>query len=118
LDRPVENPEHLVNPLRDYFDANQVGPGIWKWKHYFDAYHRHVAKYVGDPVHIVEIGVYSCGSLPMWRTYFGPDAFVYGVDIDPACRVHPGERVAVFIGDQADRSFWFRSDERYRRWTP
>jgi hypothetical protein len=112
--RQAEGAEHLVNPLRDYFDANQVGPGIWKWNHYFDPYQRHLAKFVGDPVHIVEVGVYSGGSLPMWRTYFGPDAFVYGVDIDPACRAHAGERVAVFIGDQADRSFW----ARFRREVP
>jgi hypothetical protein len=113
-DQQAERAEPVVNPLLDYFDANQVGPGIWKWKHYFDPYHRHLAKFVGNPVHIVEVGVYSGGSLRMWHSYFGTDAFVYGVDIDPRCRAHAGEHVAIFIGDQADRSFW----SRFRREVP
>jgi ubiquinone/menaquinone biosynthesis C-methylase UbiE len=40
---------------------------------------------VGKPVRILEIGVYSGGSLDMWRDYFGPTAHVTGIDIQPAC---------------------------------
>ena len=29
------------NPLLDYFNRHQEGPGLWKWLHYFDIYHRH-----------------------------------------------------------------------------
>ena len=35
------------NPLRSYFDAYTEGPGIVKWVHYFDVYHRHFAKFRG-----------------------------------------------------------------------
>ena len=34
------------SPLREYFDAHGTGRGIWKWMHYFEAYHRHFAKFV------------------------------------------------------------------------
>lgn len=94
------------NRLREFFDARRSGPGIWKWNHYFDIYHRHLAKFVGREAHVMEIGVYSGGSLDMWRDYFGKDCRVYGVDLQPACKVYENERTKIFIGDQADRSFW------------
>ncbi|MEJ7787376.1 MAG: class I SAM-dependent methyltransferase, partial [Solirubrobacteraceae bacterium] len=89
-----------------YFDANLEGPGIWKWRHYFDVYHHHFAKFVGKPVNIVEIGVYSGGSLGMWRHYLGEGARVYGVDIEKACLAYESETVRIFIGDQGDAAFW------------
>ena len=94
------------NPLEAYFDANTEGPGIWKFRHYFDIYHRHFAKFVGREVNVVEIGIYSGGSLGMWKSYFGPGCHVYGVDIQEACRAYEGGGVSVFIGDQADPAFW------------
>jgi len=96
------------NPLRDYFQNHRKGPGIWKWDHYFDIYHRHFERFRGQEVHILEIGIYSGGSLGMWRDYFGPRCHVYGVDIEPACKVYERDGVKVFIGNQADRSFWRR----------
>src|SRR5262245_3116872 len=59
------------NPLQSYFDAHTEGRGIWKWTHYFDIYHRHLSKFIGREVHLLEIGVYSGGSLQMWRDYLG-----------------------------------------------
>jgi hypothetical protein len=44
----------------------------------------------------------------MWRSYFGPQSQIYGVDIEPACKAYESESMKVFIGDQADRSFWQR----------
>jgi SAM-dependent methyltransferase len=99
---PVLSP----NPLLQYFDAHQSGKGIFKWRHYFEIYHRHFAKFVGREVHLLEIGIFSGGSLEMWRAYFGPGCHVYGVDIEPACRNYEGDGVKIFIGDQSDRAFW------------
>ena len=102
-------PEALLdsrNPLHQYFDLHQTGRGIYKWTHYFEIYHRHFRKFIGHEVHIVEVGVYSGGSLDMWKEYFGPQCRVYGVDIEPACKVYEGDRTDIFIGDQADRRFW------------
>jgi hypothetical protein len=94
------------NRLRDFFDNRLEGPGIWKWLHYFDIYDRHFHRFRDQEVHLLEIGIYSGGSLDMWRDYFGPKAHIYGVDIEPACRVYENDKVKVFIGDQADRQFW------------
>jgi hypothetical protein len=88
------------------FDDRTEGNSIWKWNHYFDIYDRHFAQFRGEEVHVLEIGVYSGGSLEMWRDYFGPKARIYGVDIEPACRAYEGDSVKIFIGDQGDRQFW------------
>jgi len=97
-----------ANPLERYFDAHVQGAGIWKWKHYFDIYRRHLSKFVGRQPHVLEIGVYSGGSLGVWKSYFGEGCSVYGVDIQPACKSYEDESIKVFIGDQADRVFWGR----------
>lgn len=95
-----------ANPLRKFFDARQTGRGIWKWIHYFDIYHRHFQKFVGQEVHLIEVGIFSGGSLDMWKDYFGPQCHVYGVDIEPACKAYEDARTHVFIGDQGSRDFW------------
>lgn len=99
------------NPLRAYFDSVKEGPGIWKWLHYFEIYHRHLSKFVGQNVTVVEVGVYSGGSLPMWRHYFGDGCRVHGVDIQPECKVYENDHTTIHIGDQADRAFWKRLRE-------
>src|SRR5215467_12872779 len=101
------NTDHSIsNPLASYFLSHKEGPGIWKWMHYFDIYDRHFSKFVGREVHVLEIGIYSGGSLPMWREYFGEQSHIYGVDIEEACRAYEGERIKIMIDDQADRMFW------------
>jgi len=97
-----------ANPLRMFFEAHKQGHGIWKWDHYFEIYHRHFSRFRGQTVHVLEIGIYSGGSLEMWKDYFGTACKIYGVDIEPACKSYEDKRVKVFIGDQADRSFWHR----------
>jgi hypothetical protein len=79
---------------------------VWKWLHYFDVYHRHLRRFVGRPVTVVEVGIYSGGSLPMWREYFGLGCHIHGIDIMPECMAYAGPQVTVHTGDQADRRFW------------
>ena len=40
--------------------------GIFKWHHYFDVYERHLARFRGSPVRVLEIGVKNGGSLSLW----------------------------------------------------
>lgn len=94
------------NPILQYFNEHKEGRGIWKFIHYFDVYDRHFSRFRGKDVHILEIGIYSGGSLEMWRSYFGERCKVYGVDIEPKCKAYEDDSVRVFIGDQADRAFW------------
>jgi hypothetical protein len=92
--------------LRTYFDEHTEGPGLWKWLHYFPIYERHFAKFVGKAPTIVEIGIFSGGSIEMWLDYFGEGTQLHGVDIEPACKAYEAPNVTVSIGDQADPAFW------------
>lgn len=96
------------NSLRAFFDARREGRGIWKWDHYLDLYDRHLRQFRHRAVHVLEIGVYSGGSLEMWREYFGPGSRRYGVDLEEACLRYQDDSTRIFIGDQADRGFWSR----------
>jgi cephalosporin hydroxylase len=57
---------------------------------------------------IVEIGIFSGGSLAMWQSYFGAGAHVHGVDVEESCKAHADDSVTVWIGDQSDPAFWQR----------
>lgn len=103
---PAAPDESNANPLALYFKSHTEGKGVWKLEHYLDVYHAHFAKFIGKEVNIVEIGVFSGGSLDMWKSYFGPRCKIYGVDIREECRAYAGDRVEIFIGDQGDRTFW------------
>ena len=84
IPKAEESVSSSVNPLWEYFKNHKDGHGIWKWEHYFDIYHRHFAQFVGQKVNVLEIGIYSGGSLEMWRSYFGEESHIYGVDIEEA----------------------------------
>ena len=88
------------------FDARQEGAGIWKWRHYFEVYDRYFRPFKAAQPCLLEVGIFSGGSLDMWQAYFGAGARVIGVDIEPACKAYEREGVEVLIGDQADRRFW------------
>lgn len=113
-------PEGVPQPstpftLSAYFDAHRTGRGIWKWAHYFEIYERHLARWVGVDSQVLEIGIYSGGSLEMWRHYFGPAAHVIGVDIEEACRAYEEPGISIAIGDQEDRNFWASFRKRFPR---
>ncbi len=93
-----------MNDLERYFRDN-TGNLIHKWHHYFEIYDRHFARFRGQEVHVLEIGVFQGGSLQMWKQYFGPGVHVHGVDINPACKTLEEERVSIHVGDQEDRAF-------------
>ncbi len=102
----TSQPPPEPNDLEQFFDARDEGPGIWKWRHYFPIYERHFARFRNRPVRIVEVGIYSGGSLDMWQEYFGAECEIIGIDIEDDCRVYARDGVEVVIGNQADRSFW------------
>ena len=73
---------------------------------YFEAYEFLFSKYVEKPITFVEIGVFNGGSLQMWRQYFGQNARIIGVDLNPIARELKLEGFEIFIGDQEDPNFW------------
>lgn len=93
-----------MNPLREIFE-NNTSNAIHKWMHYFDIYDRYFNKYRNKKPVVLEIGVFQGGSLRMWRDYFGTDAEIYAIDINPLCKQFETHNTKIFIGSQDDRDF-------------
>jgi hypothetical protein len=95
--------EELSDLERLFFENK--GRLIHKWRHYLPIYERHFASYRNKPVRMLEIGVSKGGSLDLWRRYFGPEATIFGIDVNAEClsAVDPPNQVR--IGSQADPEF-------------
>ena len=102
-----------TNPLVDYLERHPNGRQVHRLRHYFDIYHRHLARFRGQRITMIEIGVFNGGSLPMWRDYFGPQATIVGVDINPGCTRFAESHIDIVIGDQSDRPFLRSLADRY-----
>lgn len=96
--------ENSFNDL-DKFFYHKEHRLIHKWVHYTEAYDRFFSKYRGKKVTLLEIGVYQGGSLQMWKDYFGENAEIIGLDINPDCKKAEGKNIKIYIGDQEDRKF-------------
>jgi hypothetical protein len=86
---------------------------IDKWEHYLPIYERHFGPFRQRPIRILEIGVFHGGSLQIWKKYFGPDAAIVGVDLNPSCAEFAEEGIDIHIGDQSDPVFWNKIVEEY-----
>jgi hypothetical protein len=85
-----------------------------KWHHYLEIYERHFEplRQRPEPLRILELGVSFGGSLEIWRKYFGPEARIVGIDIDPACAERADPDVDILIGDQSDPALLATALER------
>lgn len=90
--------------FEDLFWSQAERP-IVKWHHYFPIYDRYFGPWRNKPVKFLEIGVAKGGSLDVWRKFFGQDATIFGIDIDPSCAAFDGKSGQVRIGSQADVDF-------------
>jgi hypothetical protein len=73
---------------------------------YFDSYDHFFDTYRGKEATFVEIGILDGGSLFMWRDYFGPNARIIGVDLNPEAKKWEKEGFEIHIGSQSDSGFW------------
>jgi hypothetical protein len=78
---------------------------VEKWLHYLPVYDAIFTPYIGTNVAMLEIGVWNGGSLDMWRRFFGRDAILFGIDINPECARFDGKSASVRIGSQDDQKF-------------
>jgi len=90
--------------LLKFFSENS-GPLVHKWHHYIPIYSRYFSRFRSTKVRFLEIGVSKGGSLTMWRNYFGEDAIIFGIDIDPDCAQYDNISGSVRIGSQIDEKF-------------
>jgi 23S rRNA U2552 (ribose-2'-O)-methylase RlmE/FtsJ len=93
-----------MNDLEKYFESNKKRR-IFKWLHYFEIYDSHFRSFRDKKMSILEVGVLHGGSLQMWKDYFGPEARIYGIDINPECKKFEEENIKIFIGSQSDKEF-------------
>jgi hypothetical protein len=89
-----------LRKFADIFHAHQ-GRMVDKWLSYFAIYDRHFSRYQDKPVKVLEIGVSHGGSLQLWRQYFGPQADIMGLDIDPRCKEYEEDGIHILTYDQA-----------------
>jgi hypothetical protein len=81
--------------------------GVHKWLHYIPIYEAAFAGLRHTPIRFLEIGVDRGGSLEAWSRYFGPEASIVGIDINPWCATFddPEHGRHVRIGGQQDPEF-------------
>lgn len=100
-------------PLSELFFAHD-GREIHKWVQYLEVYSRHFDTYRTGfptkegvrPLRFLELGVFHGGSLQLWRKYFGREASIWGIDIEPRSKEAVTESdLNVRIGSQSDTSF-------------
>ena len=77
-----------------------------KYRNYFPIYEKLFSKFVNKKITFVEIGVFSGGSLFMWRKYFGKDARIIGIDLNSDAKRFEKNGFEIFIGNQSDENFW------------
>ena len=90
--------------LEEMFFENR-GVIVHKWVHYLPIYEKYFSPYQGKPIRMLEIGVNKGGSLNLWRKYFGPEATIFGIDVNPECAEVAIAPNQVRIGSQADPAF-------------
>jgi hypothetical protein len=100
----IERKYNFSGELLDIFVTNKDNV-VDKWHHYIPLYDRYFSNFRSRPVRFLEIGVSKGGSLQIWRKYFGKDAIIFGIDIDPECEKYNGLAGQVRIGSQTDVKF-------------
>lgn len=73
---------------------------------YFHIYDDLFSRYKGKDITFVEIGVLGGGSLFMWRDFFGKEARIIGIDLNPSAKKWEKDGFEIFIGSQSDVNFW------------
>jgi len=104
-----------VEPISELAELamERNGQPFVKWWHYFDAYEREIgdrARFAREglsvpPLRVLEIGVWRGGSLGLWREYFGREAIIFGIDIDPVSATWGVSDAEIRIGSQTDTTF-------------
>lgn len=76
-----------------------------KYSTYFEIYDHIFNHYKKKKIKFVEIGVFDGGSLFMWRDFFGDQAEIVGIDLNPEAKKWEKYGFKIFIGDQSNPVF-------------
>lgn len=94
----------MSNKLIDHFKSSKY----WslKYKNYFNVYENIFKNFKNKKVTFVEVGVFSGGSLFMWKKFFGKKARIIGVDLNPELKRFEKFGFEIFVGNQSSKEFW------------
>ena len=84
-----------------------------KYINYFPIYDALLKKFRNKKIVFVEIGVFSGGSLFMWRNFFGKKAKIIGVDLNPDIKRFKKYGFEISVGDQSSDKFWEKFFKKY-----
>ena len=84
-----------------------------KHSSYFPVYDHLFCPYIGKEITFVEIGILGGGSLFMWREFFGENARIIGIDLNPEAKRWEKEGFEIYIGSQSDPHFWEHFKNRF-----
>jgi len=104
-DLPTEN-RNMLSGSKAFKSYSESSLKSFKIESYFSVYDEIFKKYIGEKIVFVEIGVYHGGSLEMWRNYFGNQARIIGIDINPEAKKLEKRGFEIFIGSQSSKNFW------------
>ena len=84
-DLPKKNQEKLKNSnvFNSYVNSDLKS---LKMETYFQVYDEIFKKFINKNITFVEIGVLNGGSLKMWKNYFGDNARIIGIDLNPKAK--------------------------------
>jgi len=74
------------NSSKSFQSFNKSPYSSIKIASYFNVYDAIFSKYIGKDITFIEIGVLGGGSLFMWRNFFGPNARIIGIDLNPGAK--------------------------------
>jgi hypothetical protein len=77
-----------------------------KYKNYFPIYEKLFSRFKNKKVTFVEIGVFSGGSLFMWKNFFGKNSRIIGIDLNPDAKQFEKYGFEIIIGNQSSKIFW------------
>ena len=84
-----------------------------KYFNYFPIYDSLLTRFRNKKIIFVEIGVFSGGSLFMWRNFFGKKAKIIGIDLNPDIKRFEKYGFDILIGDQSREDFWNKFFKKY-----
>tara|TARA_Y100000741_G_C18149601_1_gene516631 strand:+ start:52 stop:852 length:801 start_codon:yes stop_codon:yes gene_type:complete len=96
----------LFKKTKSYKSFNKSKYHCTKHENYFQIYDDLFKKYKNKKIIFVDIGVFSGGSLFMWRDFFGKKAKIIGIDLNPDAKRFEKYGFKIFIGDQSNVNFW------------
>lgn len=76
-----------------------------KFDVYFKVYEDVFKHLRGNAPTFIEIGIQSGGSLFAWKKFFGEDARIIGIDLNPKCKEFEKFGFEIYIGDTGDEKF-------------